>query len=438
MGLSIDALQNRGAAASSHVDADARDVPEGYKRTEVGLIPEEWKVSDLGSICSFENGDRGANYPSPRSFASEGIPFINAGHIGGGRIAMRDMDYITQAAFDRLGGGKVHCGDILFCLRGTLGKFGVVEPGLGEGAIASSLVIVRPRSRDLIREFLAFYFASDLCTRMIEKWAGGAAQPNLGSQDLARFSIPIPLTPEQHAIAEALSDVHGLLGALEALIAKKRAIKQGAMQQLLTGKTRLPRFSGEWETKRMGEVLKFQVGCPFSSAYFNEKELGVRLVKNRDLKSDDQIFYYSGNYDPTFEIRDDDVLVGMDGDFLPCRWAKGPALLNQRVGRILPFNGLDRDFALYYLVEPLKEIEIATASTTVKHLSHGDIENIEKPLPSVREQIAIATVLSDMDAEIAVLEARRDKTHAIKQGMMQQLLTGRVRLVKPAPAEATA
>ena len=187
------------------------------------------------------------------------------------------------------------------------------------------------------------------------------------------------------------------------------------MQQLLTGQTRLPGFHGEWEVKRLGTVLKFQVGCPFSSAFFNEKEQGVRLVKNRDLKSDDQIFHYSGWYEPTFQVNDGDVLIGMDGDFLPCRWDKGPALLNQRVGRIVPLDGLDREFVFYYLVGRLKEIEVVTSSTTVKHLSHGDIEGIEKPLPSGPEQLAIAAILSDMDAELAALEARRDKTRALKR-----------------------
>jgi type I restriction enzyme S subunit len=118
----------------------------------------------------------------------------------------------------------------------------------------------------------------------------------------------------------------------------------------------------------------------------------------------------------------------MDGDFLPCRWAKGVALLNQRVGRIVPLSGLNRSFAFYYLIGPLKEIEVATGCTTVKHLSHGDIEGIEKALPSVPEQTAIADVLTEMDAELALLEKRREQTLDLKQGMMQQLLTGKIRL----------
>ncbi len=103
--------------------------------------------------------------------------------------------------------------------------------------------------------------------------------------------------------------------------------------------------------------------------------------------------------------------------------------MNQRVGRIVPLDGIDSEFAFYFLIEPLKEIEFATSSTTVKHLSHDDVENIEKPLPIYAEQRAISGILSDMDAEIAALDEKLGKARAIKQGMMQELLTGRIRLV---------
>jgi type I restriction enzyme S subunit len=140
--------------------------------------------------------------------------------------------------------------------------------------------------------------------------------------------------------------------------------------------------------------------------------------------------HYAGDYDQAFLVNNGDVLIGMDGDFLPCLWKKGLALLNQRIGRIVPINGrLDSVFAYYYLIDPLKKIESATSSTTVKHLSHRDIELLRLPLPCFNEQVAIAEVLSDMDAEIESLETKLAKARQIKQGMMQELLTGRIRLV---------
>ncbi len=129
-------------------------VKRGYKQTEVGVIPEEWEVSTLGETCVFENGDRGRNYPAPRDFALSGRPFVNAGHVSEGRINRNDLDYITKSAYDRLGSGKFEPGDVLFCLRGSLGKFGIVDPDFGEGAVASSLVIVRPRPTYLSTSYL--------------------------------------------------------------------------------------------------------------------------------------------------------------------------------------------------------------------------------------------------------------------------------------------
>jgi type I restriction enzyme S subunit len=208
-------------------------------QTRLPGIHGEWEVKTLGDTCTFENGDRGENYPSLGSFVHSGIPFVNAGHVENGRISRKFMDYITRESFDRLGGGKFKAGDILFCLRGSLGKFGVVDLDFGEGAIASSLVIIRPKLASLYADYLSCYFKSQLCAQMIERWAGGAAQPNLGAQDLSKFRIRLPSIPEQIAIAAVLTDMDAELTALEQRLTKTRALKQGMMQELLTGRTRL-------------------------------------------------------------------------------------------------------------------------------------------------------------------------------------------------------
>jgi type I restriction enzyme, S subunit len=212
---------------------------KGYKQTEVGMIPEDWRLATLRELCMFENGDRSSNYPSQKDFVFSGIPFINAGHVDKGQITLISMDYITPNSFNRLGGGKVKAKDILFCLRGSLGKFGVVKDDFGDGAIASSLVIIRPKYASVSHEYLGCYFDSNLCAQMIETWSGGAAQPNLGAQDLARFSILLPSPDEQRAIATVLSDMDTAITALENRRAKTQSIKQGMMQELLTGRTRL-------------------------------------------------------------------------------------------------------------------------------------------------------------------------------------------------------
>jgi len=408
------------------------EVRPGYKRTEVGVIPEEWDVRDLSRISTkITDGD----HATPQR-SKQGYYLLSARNVLNGRIDVSDVDHVGESEYHRM---RQRCGpeagDVLISCSGTIGRICVV-PGDLPCVLVRSAALVKLDRGLADGRFIQFWLQGFEAQGQISNSVNQGAQPNLFLNHIERLRCPVPPLPEQRAIAAALSGVDALLGGLDRLIAKKRDLKQATMQQLLTGQTRLPGFSGEWEVRRLGEVLKFQVGCPFSSIFFNEKEQGVRLVKNRDLKSDDQIFHYSGKYDPAFHVSDGDVLIGMDGDFLPCRWSKGPALLNQRVGRIVPLDGLDREFAFYYLIGPLKEIEVATASTTVKHLSHGDIEGIEKPLPSVPEQTAIAAVLCDMDAELAALEARRDKTRDLKQAMMQELLTGKTRLVKPEGAHA--
>jgi len=169
---------------------------------ELYELPEGWEWSDLGDHCQLENGDRGKNYPSRAAFIDSGIPVINAGNLTDDGIDISSLNYISRERYDLLGGGKVRERDLLFCLRGSLGKSAIVN-GITEGAIASSLVIVRPNST-LGTEYLQAYFNSHLCASMIKKYDNGAAQPNLSSRSLKKFQIPLPPLNEQKRIVAKL------------------------------------------------------------------------------------------------------------------------------------------------------------------------------------------------------------------------------------------
>jgi type I restriction enzyme S subunit len=408
-------------------------VNKGYKRTEVGVIPEDWKVTIVREIASpIRNAIVGGPFGSDlvsNDYVEDGVPVIRGQNLGS-KFISGNFVFVTEKKAKSLEANLAHPDDLVFTQRGTLGQVSLVPQKIYKKYLVSQSQMKLTVNRKLADpNFYYYLFSGSEQQKLIQENTIQTGVPHINLGILRLLPVQCPPLPEQEAIAEALSDADALIEALEQLIAKKRQVKQGAMQELLTGKRRLPGFSDEWETKQFGSVLKFQVGFPFSSSYFNEEGNGIRLVKNRDLKSDDQVFYYSENYDPAFLVRNGDVLVGMDGEFIPCLWTKGIALLNQRVGRIVPQAGLDRVFASYYLIEPLKLIENATSSTTVKHLSHGNIVSIEMPLPPIEEQRAIAEILSDMDAEIAALEAKLAKARQVKQGMMQELLTGRVRLV---------
>jgi type I restriction enzyme S subunit len=191
----------------------------------------------LGEFCSFENGDRGTNYPSKSARTATGIPFINAGHLTENGIDLETMDYISRERFDLLSNGKIREGDILFCLRGSLGKFASVGD-LSEGAIASSLVIVRPE-KTVLNEFVLAYFRGPLCAEMINRFKNGAAQPNLSAQSLRKFIVPFPPLPEQESIVEKLTELREETQRLATLYERKlaalEALKKSLLHQAFTG-----------------------------------------------------------------------------------------------------------------------------------------------------------------------------------------------------------
>ncbi|WP_272515291.1 MULTISPECIES: restriction endonuclease subunit S [unclassified Providencia] len=443
-------------------------IPAGYKQTEVGVIPEDWELKYLGEICNFENGDRSSNYPSAHEFSNSGIPFINAGHVSEGKIDLADMDYIPTHVYERLGGGKVKSGDLVYCLRGSLGKFGVVSDDFGLGAVASSLVIVRPK-KSTTTKFVSAYFKSNIAKNMISLWAGGAAQPNLGAKELANFLVPLPDSQEQTAIANALSDVDALISELEKLIAKKQAIKTATMQQLLTGRTRLPQFAlredgtpkgtkpselGEipedWKVKMVFELADCQKSLFDDGDWIEAEHItnkGIRLIQTgnigvgRYVDKDTKKYIFKESFE---KLKCKEL---HEGDLLICRLAEpaGRACIFPYIGEDKVITSVDvtifrplhevtsREFYNQYFSSSdwFKSVLEQVGGTTHKRISRGALGRISVRYPNIEEQTAIATMLSDMDKEIQALEQRLSKTRQIKQGMMQELLTGKTRLIKP-------
>lgn len=389
-------------------------------------IPAGWQLVELARLGVFL---KGSGIRKDEAQSGE-IPAVRYGELytDHQEILRVHRSFISQAVSKTA--RPIRQGDILFAGSGeTKEEIGKCTGFIGdyEAFAGGDIIIFRPSGADA--RFLAYLLNSAPIAQQKAQRAQGDAVVHIYPDALGKLRLPLPPLPEQQAIAAALSDADGVVAGLERVIAKKRLIKQGAMQDLLTARRRLPGFLGAWEVKRLGSVLKMQVGFPFSSAFFSTREIGPRLVRNRDLRSNDDLVFYSGAFADQFLLYDGDILIGMDGDFSPTIWSGGTALLNQRVGRLKALAKIDLRFCYYVLQDELKKIESVTSGTTVKHLSHYDIEKIAVRMPGVDEQQAIAAVLSDMDAEIQTLEARLAKARAVKEGMMQNLLTGRVRLV---------
>ena len=407
-------------------------IPQGYKQTELGIIPEDWEVKQirdgLNLLTDFDaNGSFADMAENVQTYNGGGYAwFVRATDLEQ-NTPLSDVKYVDEASYKFLKKSSLHGSEVLIAKRGDIGKVYLFKTKTTFATLAPNLYLLK-LNEQVHSTYLYYYLKSINGQKALKDINASTSLGALYKEDVKNLYILYPPITEQRAIAEALSDVDGLIAALDKKIAKKRLLKQGAMQQLLTGKKRLTGFTDEWVDTPIGEGVRFQVGYPFQSQYFTSDRIGKRLVKNRDLKSNDQIVFYNGEYEHKFIVHNEDILIGMDGDFLPYKWDKGIALLNQRVGRLLPTKKWDLSFVMYALIEPLQKLQDGTGATTVKHLSHNDIEQMVLCIPqNYEEQQAIATILSDMDKEIANLEAQRNKYRLLKSGMMQKLLTGQIR-----------
>ncbi len=417
----------------------SEEVPAGYKRTEVGVIPEEWNVASLGEMAKIATGGTPPTHDS--TYYGDEYPFVSPVDLGEAKHVIHTEKGLSPKGFAI--SRRFPAESILFVSIGsTIGKCGVASVELTSNQQINAILPSPSFSVDYL------YYTICSAAPRIKALAGEQAVPIVNKTQLSETLIALAPKPEQLAIAEALSDVDGLLAALEALIAKKRAVKQAAMQQLLTGKTRLPGFSGVWETKRLEEI------GDISGAGVDKKvrtnEVPVRLVNYLDvyhktfLYSRDLVHRVSARSDqlrhckvrkgdvfftPTSEVRDD---IGCSAlameDIADGVYSYHVVQLRLNMNWDLRFRAYAFDTEDFY-AQASTQCE-GSGTRYVITLPKFRAMTVRFP-PTVAEQRAIATVLSDIDAEIATLERRRDKTRAIKQGMMQQLLTGRVRLAKP-------
>ena len=414
-------------------------VPLGYKRTAVGVIPENWEVRTLGTLGQFKNGiNKG------KQDFGHGFPFLNLMDVFGVPKVSTDSSFgLVNSSLGEREAYALQSGDVLF-VRSSVKPEGVGLTILIPEDLPNTVFsgfLIRYRDNGLLAlEFKEHCFWEASFRNRLIASSTVSANTNINQEALKFLQLAFPPNKaEQRAIAEALSDVDGLLGALEALIAKKRAIKQAAMRQLLTGKTRLPGFSGEWETKRFGEIAELHrqnvvpaisgdtLFMHFSLPAYDEgrcpvMELGKEIGSNK------------------FHVPENTVLVSKLNPRIIRVWAPASvgsnAVASTEFLVLTPRDNVSRIFLLVLCLSPrfCEQMGQLATGTTGSHqrISPPEAMKIEIWVPTnPAEQRAIAAVLSDMDAEIAALEHRRDKTRAIKQGMMQQLLTGRVRLVQP-------
>jgi type I restriction enzyme S subunit len=419
-----------------------------YQRTEVGVIPDDWAIVHLPDVVWYQEGPGVRNY----QFTSAGVKLFNGTNIENGKICLdKTTRYISEReAYGWYSHFLADAGDIVIACSGiTVSKFDEKVSVLScehlPLCMNTSTMRFKIDSPRLCKDYLRHFLRSQIFKAQISGTATGSAQLNFGPAHVRAVLVPLPAKAEQEAIAEALSDADALVESLEQLLAKKRRIKQGAMQELVTCRKRLPRFSGKWGAKQLGTTatLKARIGWQglTTAEYLDSGD--HYLVTGTEFK-EGRIDWNNCHYvnesrykqDKYIQLKERDVLVTKDGTIGKVALVTDlprPATLNSGVFVIRPTGDAFHPEFFYYLLCSSVFIEFLTqlsAGSTINHLYQKDFVGfIYRTPPTVDEQIAIATILSDMDLEIAVLEEKLAKARGIRQGMMQELLTGRIRLL---------
>jgi type I restriction enzyme S subunit len=417
----------------------------------VGTVPADWDVKSLLEIADgkkelFDDGD----WVEAQYLTESGIRLVQTGNIGIGEfIEKQPKKYISATSFDVLNCKSLQIGDLLICRLAEPAGRACILPDIGEQRLitAVDVTIFRPSPHIADRRYLVAVFSTLRWFARINERCGGTTRTRISRGQLGKVVVPLPPPMEQRAIADALSDVDALLDGLDQLIAKKRDLKQAAMQQLLTGQTRLPGFTVEWQQKRLGDHVMFlrhgsnsraellpegQVkylhygdihAC--ASAYLDPAGLpslpNVKAATLDRLEDGDLVLADAsedvagvGKSVEMKDVGDAEVVAGMHT--IAARFDKNVLADG--------FKGL-----LQFCPEFAKHLRRLAAGTKVYATNRAYIASVGMRLPPVEEQSTIAGVLADMDAEITALEARRAKIRDLKQAMMQELLTGKTRLV---------
>ncbi|AFZ45142.1 restriction modification system DNA specificity domain protein [Halothece sp. PCC 7418] len=406
---------------------EGQEVKEGYKLTEVGVIPEDWEIKKISEIAEVKGGRR---LPKGKSLIDKKTqhPYIKVSDMFEGGILLDHIKYVPNEIFPLIKNYRIYQDDLFISVAGTLGIVGKIPTELNGANLTENAD--RLTNIKCNKDFLLYQLLSSRIQTYIESVKTVGAQPKLALSRIEEFKIPLPPTKkEQEKIAQVLSDVDSAIAHLDKLIHKKRNLKQGTMQQLLTGKKRLPGFCGEWEVKKLGDLVEVVMGQSPDSKTYNTEEKGVPLIQGNADISNRKTIKRVWTSQVTKLCNQGDVIMTVRAPI----GAIGIASYDSCLGRgacSFKAKNINKLYFFYLMIFKEATWETIGQGSTFTAVNSNDIFNF--PLfvaNSLPEQKQIAQILTDMDAEIEALEKKRDKYKAIKQGMMQELLTGKTRLI---------
>jgi type I restriction enzyme S subunit len=395
----------------------------GYKRSDVGVIPDDWDAKPLGEI-----GDSfiGLTY-RPSEVRNYGTLVLRSSNVQNGALCFDDNVFVDTDIPDRI---MVRPGDILVCVRNgsrdLIGKSALIDERAVGMTFGAFMAVFRSEHGKLLHHV----FQSGIFKKQINEHLGATIN-QITNKSLNSFKVPLPPTDEERTeIANALSDVDALLATLDQVIAKKRDLKQATMQRLLTGETRLPGFGGDWDVVEFGDIATIR----------NEKILcsstpeGTPCVELEFIgQANGRLLGYieATGASSKYSFKEGDVLFGRLRAYLRKHWrATFDGVCSTEIWPLIPRNERLYKGYLHLLVQMNSFVDAACVSYGT-HMPRSDwavLGKFEVQLPSVPEQVAISASLSDMDAELEALENSLEKTRQLKQAMMQELLTGKTRL----------
>ena len=411
-----------------------------YKESEIGVIPVDWNVKKISDFSKPVRGGSPRPAGSPLYFNGDYIPWLTVAaltNISSSQLFVSETEgFLTQLGSEY---SRTLEKDTLI-IANSGATLGVAKLLAIKCCANDGIAALNNFSREVDKAYVVYYINS-ITQKLREVVATGNGQPNLNTTLIGDLRIPLPPTKsEQTAIATALSDTDALIENLEKLIAKKRNIKQGVMQELLTGKKRLAGFKGKWVTIKIGEVADIHKGNGLSKTKLKQAgkygcilygELFTtykRIIKNAISHTD----YEEGVYSKAGDILmpGSTTTTGIDLA-IASAVLKDNILLGGDINVIRPKTAsINSIFLAYYITEVLKhKILELTQGITIIHLYGKDLKTLEIAIPEISEQDAIGKILVDIDEELSGLENQMNKYQLIKQGMMQKLLTGKIRLV---------
>ncbi|WP_252231698.1 restriction endonuclease subunit S [Clostridium sp. ZBS15] len=407
------------------------NIPEGYKKTDVGVIPKDWEVMALGELLKFKNGLNKA-----KEYFGYGIPIVNYNDVYlNTELKVKDILGKVFLTAKEIKLFEVRKGDVFFTRTSEtpeeVGISTVVVEDVKDTVFSGFILRGRPLNNKLDLFYKKYCFDTKAVRDEIVSSCTYTTRALTNGTQLSKINIIIPPIPEQIAIANALSDIDSLIYSLEKLIDKKKNIKQGAMQELLTGKKRLDGFCGEWEEKEIDNICSFINGKAHENSISENGKYTV--VNSKFISTNGDIRKFSNE---CFCLtKQDDILMVMSDvpngrAIAKCFFVNenDKYTVNQRIC-ILRLENVNSKF-IYYLINRHPCLLAFDDGVKQTNLKKTDITSLKIRIPStIEEQTAIAKILSDMDTEIEKLNKKLNKYKEIKQGMMQELLTGKRRLI---------